>query len=622
MTRLSAVRARIQTPALSFTLVCLAIGCQSDPPTPDGLTSRDGPLPDTAADLAPDKPSDRGLDVADDVEGPTDQRLDAPCFGDASRSCYSGATGTKGVGTCKAGTQLCIGDKWGPCIGEVTPTTEVCDNLDNDCDSATDENVTQACYTGQSGTKGVGLCKGGTQTCSAGKWGTCTGEVTPTLEVCDNIDNDCDKATDEGMTKNCYSAATSTLGVGLCKAGTSTCAVGKWGTCTGEVTPTVEACDNQDNDCDSFTDEGLLKACYTAASSTLDVGVCKAGKAACSAGKWGSCNGEITPSTETCDNQDNDCDGFKDENLSKQCYTGALGTAGVGLCKAGTTQCSAGNWGACVGEIIPTAEVCDNKDNDCNKVVDDGLTQNCYTGKSGTQGVGLCKSGIKTCAKGTWSSCVGEIVPTAEKCDNKDNDCDKVVDNGLARACYTGKAGTQGVGLCKAGTETCAKGTWGSCIGEIVPATEKCDSKDNDCDKAVDEDGATGCINYYYDNDGDGWGSAKVCSCSQPTGTVYKSGDCYDGGGWSYFAHPGQTQFFNVPIFVNTSLFDYNCDGKNEGKYKGTSYCDTSACKKVGTGFWYGSIPACGQEGFWITSCIGTPASCTFSYAKEKQFCR
>jgi hypothetical protein len=49
------------------------------------------------------------------------------------------------------------------------------------------------CYRGPEGTNGVGACRAGQQTCLAGTWGACQGEVTPqTAEVAgDLIDDDC-----------------------------------------------------------------------------------------------------------------------------------------------------------------------------------------------------------------------------------------------------------------------------------------------------------------------------------------------------------------------------------------------------------------------------------------------
>jgi len=43
--------------------------------------------------------------------------------------------------------------------------------------------ATQDCYSGPEGSKDVGICKGGTQTCQqGGTWGDCTGQVTPQTE--------------------------------------------------------------------------------------------------------------------------------------------------------------------------------------------------------------------------------------------------------------------------------------------------------------------------------------------------------------------------------------------------------------------------------------------------------
>jgi hypothetical protein len=51
-------------------------------------------------------------------------------------------------------------------------------------------------------------------------------------------------------------------------------------------------------------------------------------------------------------------------------------------------------------------------------------------------------------------------------------------------ACYTGPAGTLGVGQCKPGANVCRiDGFFGECIGDVVPAEENCDTfEDEDCD--------------------------------------------------------------------------------------------------------------------------------------------
>ncbi len=72
--------------------------------------------------------------------------------------------------------------------------------MDDDCDQLTDEDVTRSCYTGPANTEDVGICRGGTQTCSGGSFGACVGEQTPmSQENCANAtDDDCDGTCNDG----------------------------------------------------------------------------------------------------------------------------------------------------------------------------------------------------------------------------------------------------------------------------------------------------------------------------------------------------------------------------------------------------------------------------------------
>jgi hypothetical protein len=88
------------------------------------------------------------------------------------------------------------------------------------------------------------------------------------------------------------------------------------------------------------------------------------------------------------------------------------------------------SWGACGGAVTPVAENCtDGLDNNCNGKIDcadptcatdpacktgctDGQTRPCYDGPQGTQDVGTCHGGMQTCAGGMWpSNCPGEQLP-------------------------------------------------------------------------------------------------------------------------------------------------------------------------------------------------------------------
>lgn len=69
---------------------------------------------------------------------------------------------------------------------------------------------------------------------------------------------------------------------------------------------------------------------------------------------------------------------------------------------------------------------------ECNSgTCEAGQVRDCYTGTKETMGVGPCTGGTQTCtAAGQWGNCVGEVVPVAETCgDSVDNNCDGAVDN-------------------------------------------------------------------------------------------------------------------------------------------------------------------------------------------------
>ena len=135
------------------------------------------------------------------------------------------------------------------CVGGVTqtctpgtPTTEICNNLDDDCDGAVDEGLgTITC--------GQGACQRSATACVNGVPGTCT-PGTPTAEVCNNIDDDCDGVVDNNL-------GTTTCGVGACRRTVNNCSGGVPQTCSPGA-PSPEVCNGIDDDCDGPIDEGFL----------------------------------------------------------------------------------------------------------------------------------------------------------------------------------------------------------------------------------------------------------------------------------------------------------------------------------------------------------------------------
>ena len=59
------------------------------------------------------------------------------------------------------------------------------------------------------------------------------------------------------------------------------------------------------------------------------------------------------------------------------CFPADPAAENVGLCEAGTSVCTHGFWGACRNATLPTREICDGIDQDCNGRVDDGVRSPC-----------------------------------------------------------------------------------------------------------------------------------------------------------------------------------------------------------------------------------------------------
>lgn len=151
-----------------------------------------------------------------------------------------------------------------------------------------------------------------------------------------------------------------------------------------------------------------------------------------------------------------------------------------------------------------------------------------------------------------------------ETCDLKDNNCDGLVDEGVTNT-YYGDADHDGYGNVNAPTQACSASNGlvtssndcNDSDNTIYPgATETCNSKDDDCDAQVDE--GVGTL-WYRDTDGDGYGNASssVQACSMPSGYVANSSDCNDG---SASVKPGAAEVANG--------IDDNCNGQvDEGVY-------------------------------------------------------
>ena len=124
-----------------------------------------------------------------------------------TRDCYTGPPETASVGPCRRGAQKCEDGHWTACIDQVVPSDEVCDGLDNSCDGNVDEYVPDCCTSGESrqceahGLEGV--CRDGIQECVDGMWMECV-PGSPSIELCNSADDDCDGQLDENDDDGVY----------------------------------------------------------------------------------------------------------------------------------------------------------------------------------------------------------------------------------------------------------------------------------------------------------------------------------------------------------------------------------------------------------------------------------
>ncbi len=228
------------------------------------------------------------------------------------------------------------------------------------------------------------------------------------------------------------------------------------------------------------------------------------------------------------------------------------------ICTSTCTTCCPGGYTCAQAPGVDASFVCIPKqlalcapcetDAECSKV-DPGALCLSY-GASGHFCGAACATN-SDCPAGHACQTSGGQLGQAKQCVNTGGECTcskLAIFKGASTSCSV----TNDNGACN-GSRKCTLTGLTACDA-ATPATETCNGLDDNCDGATDGPGSVGCVTYYKDSDGDGFGATLLgCLCSDPGTSATFGGDCNDGAPG---VHPGAKEICDG--------IDNDCDGKTD----------------------------------------------------------
>jgi len=165
---------------------------------------------------------------------------------------------------------------------------------------------------------------------------------------------------------------------------------------------------------------------------------------------------------------------------------------------------------------------------------------------------GKCEGVFSCSIKGIPSIC-DALIPTEEKCNYIDDDCDGITDEGFTydeHGHLLEVGDICGLGTCPFGTVDCSPdGTSVICSTKDHATQEVCDGKDNDCDGQIDEDLS--------------WISENACSTKGVCGDYQAliEAKCFQG---TWYCNYDSVPSFEAENEVSCDQMDNDCNGETD----------------------------------------------------------